>query len=70
MRINNTRKSNTYSIIAWCSLSAARQNMRRPPGRTSPPPGARPLPDPLFYGYRLAEHTLPPSATHCRAHPW
>jgi len=29
-------------------------------------PGARPLTDPMFRVHRLAEHTLPPSATRCR----
>jgi len=31
---NNSHKSNTYSIIAWHNLSAARRNLCRPPGRT------------------------------------
>ncbi|QCD94551.1 hypothetical protein DEO72_LG5g2635 [Vigna unguiculata] len=56
-----------YSIIAWRSLSAVRQNLHRPLGGTSSPPGAKLQTDPLFQGLLLGGTAL------CRAMqglPW
>jgi len=63
---NNSRKSDTCSIIAYRSLSAAKQNLCRLLGGAPLPPGATPLTDPLLQVYHLVEHTLPPGATWCR----
>jgi len=49
-------------VLLYASPSAARRNRSRPPGGTSPPPGAKRLPESLFSRLRLAKHTLPPCA--------
>jgi len=54
------------SIIAWRSLSAARQNLPRPPGRTPQPPGAMSVQPSLLNVFRLAGHTLPPVTAQCK----
>jgi len=66
LRKSNTHKPLSIALSPDAAPSAARQNQCRPPSGTSPPLGAGPSPNPLFYRYCLAEHTLPPGATQCK----
>jgi len=63
----HTKQTKDSSISAWLDPHAARQNCSRPPGSIHSPLGANVLPESLFPHHRLAEHTVPPSVTQCRA---
>ncbi|QCD86677.1 hypothetical protein DEO72_LG3g1201 [Vigna unguiculata] len=69
MRINNTRKSDTCSIIAWRSLSTARRNLRRPPGGTPLAIRRQPLTDPLLQGLSPGGSHLAPRCHAVQEHP-
>jgi len=46
--IKTSQQATDRSLITWGSLSAARRNLRRPPGGTSTSLGAKLQMDPLF----------------------